>query len=155
MQVAKRPSTGLQFECWAPNYRVIRYKLIGFHAILACIGFFYYVSHEYSKELYELWFLMLQTIGPYAWLASIAYFVAVDGYQTEAARKEDLYHNLGRLLLRQPTAVPVPVAKWHNMAREYLVKAFFLPLMASFYSNSLRTFERMVSYCRDWLRCGG
>ena len=31
------------------------------------------------------------------------------------------------------------------MAREYLVKVFFLPLMASFYSNSLQTFERLVS----------
>jgi hypothetical protein len=30
------------------------------------------------------------------------------------------------------------------MAREYLVKVFFLPLMASFYSNSLQTFERLV-----------
>lgn len=89
---------------------------------------------------------MLETVGPWAWAASVGYFVLVDGYQKEAARKEDLYHNLGRLIMRQGTAVPVPAARWHNMAREYLVKAFFLPLMASFYSNSLQTFERQVSW---------
>ena len=146
LQTARRPSTGLQFDRWAPNYRIIRYKLVGFHAILAAIGFFYYVTHEYSKDLYRLWFLMLQTIGPYAWVASLAYFIVVDGYQTETSKKEDLYHNLGRVVLRQGTAVPIPAARWHNMAREYLVKVFFLPLMASFYSNSLQTFERLVSW---------
>lgn len=88
---------------------------------------------------------MLETVGPFAWAAAVAYFVVVDGYQAEAAKKEDLYHNLGRVLLRQGTAVPIPVAKWQNLAREYLVKAFFLPLMASFYSNSLQAFENQVS----------
>lgn len=67
-------------------------------------------------------------------------------YQAEAAKKEDLYHNLGRLLCRQGTAVPISAARWQNMAREYCVKVFFLPLMASFYSNSLQTFERLVSF---------
>lgn len=153
IKVAKRPSTGLHFERWAPNPRTIRFKLLGFHAILAAVGFFYYVAHEYSKEMYELWFLMLQTIGPYAWAAAVAYFIAVDGYQAEAAKKEDLYHNLGRLLCRQGTAVPIPAARWHNMAREYCVKVFFLPLMASFYSNSLQTFERLVSFLHmQWVR---
>jgi hypothetical protein len=88
---------------------------------------------------------MLRTIGPFAWVAAIANFCLVDGYQTEAAKKEDMYHNLGRVIMGQGTAVPIPAAKWHNMAREYLVKVFFLPLMASFYSNSLQTFERLVS----------
>lgn len=144
-QVARRPSTGLQFDRWAPDPRIIWYKLVGFHIILAIIGFFYYIAHEYTKDLYILWFLMLQTLGPYAWAGSIAYFILVDGYQTEAAKKEDLYHNLGRLVCRRGTVVPVPASKWHNMAREYLVKVFFLPLMASFYSNSLQTFDRLVS----------
>jgi hypothetical protein len=157
-QVARRPSTGLQFDRWTPNGRIIRYKLLGFHAILAAIAFFYYVTHEYSKDLYVLWFLMLRTIGPFAWVAAIANFCLVDGYQTEAAKKEDMYHNLGRVIMGQGTAVPIPAAKWHNMAREYLVKVFFLPLMASFYSNSLQTFERLVSdrgfACAWWLAGG-
>lgn len=108
VQVAKRPSAGLQFDRWTPNLRVIRYKLLGFHTILAAIGFFYYVTHEYSKDMYALWFLMLSTMGPWAYAASLVYFVVVDGYQTETSKKEDMYHNLGRVVARQGTAVPIP-----------------------------------------------
>jgi hypothetical protein len=118
-KVLPQLSGGLRGLCAScrPRWPVVRYKLLGFNALLAAMGLVYWITSEYERGLYTFWFVMLRTLGPYAYAAALAYFVLVDGWQSDAARADDMYHNLGRVLLRQPTAVPVPAARWHNLAR--------------------------------------
>jgi len=141
---SERQNPRLQFRHWQPHSSAVCYKLVGLGTILASIGCAQFILHEYSKDMYRFWFEILRDIGPWACLICAVYVVAADGCQTEAARREDLYHNLGRLLLRQPLAGSIPHSRWAGLAREWTVKAFFLPLMTSAFARSYMDFDNTV-----------
>jgi hypothetical protein len=118
------------------------------------------------------WFGLLRAAGPWAAAAGVAYVVAADGYQTDEARAADRcgvstqgvcvrvarhvahchatplgchrYHNLGRLLLGQGSVVTMPRGTCANLTREWLVKAYFTPLMLAFAQNSVAAWDEQV-----------
>lgn len=139
-----RQNPRLQLQHWQPHWSAVCYKLVGLGTILASIGCAQFVLHEYSKDMYRYWFEILRDIGPWACLVCSVYVGAADGCQTDAARREDLYHNLGRLLLWQPLASSIPHSRWAGLAREWMVKAFFLPLMTSAFARSYMDFDNTV-----------
>jgi hypothetical protein len=57
---ASRPSTGLALGrgcAWSPCWSVIRYKLLGFNAILAAMGALYFITCA-AQRLFVGWLLL-------------------------------------------------------------------------------------------------
>lgn len=146
-QPAARLEQRFQFQRWKPVPSAIAYKAIGLAAVVGSIGCAQWVVSEYSKDFYRLWVDLVVDVGPLAGLVCILYIAVADGYQTDEARQEDLYHNLGRLLLRRPSATSsgtITQSRWAGFVREWLVKAFFLPLMTTAYAHSFMAFDNTV-----------
>jgi protein-S-isoprenylcysteine O-methyltransferase Ste14 len=132
LKVHRRASTGIDWDkTFAPDFGRVLTKLLGLLTVLAPFAVFYWMTPEYNGAFYDpLWRLLRR----YALALSVAaplYMFIVDGQMREP---RDAYWQLGRVVLgRWRDARKFDVA---NLYRTWLVKAFFVPIMFVWLSNS-------------------
>ncbi|MGC1459244.1 MAG: hypothetical protein WA825_13285 [Steroidobacteraceae bacterium] len=113
------------------SWRRIGLRLWGFAATLLLLGLAYALFSEYSGSFYFPYWLFLESLAPLLALVPF-YFMFADAY---ARDPEDEYVQFGRMLC----------GRWHSMDRSilkrhllgWLVKGYFLPLMAVYLSSDL------------------
>jgi protein-S-isoprenylcysteine O-methyltransferase Ste14 len=132
LKVHRRASTGLD---WSRGLRIdvarALTKLLGLAATLGAIALAYWVFPEYHGSFYDPFFRPLRGYAGLLAAAAVVYVTLVDGLMREP---RDAYWQLGRAVLgRFGDARRADLA---NHARGWLVKAFFLPLMAVYIHDS-------------------
>lgn len=133
LKTYRRPSAGLDFSLkrqW--NRRRIAVKLLGFYVILALIAFAYWALPEYDQELYSYYWEMLRLLLPWLLVGAIPYVAWVDRFMTEP---EDGYWHMGMAVLGRWARVDRKYFSQHILG--WLVKAFFLPLMFTYFVRNI------------------
>lgn len=113
-------------------------KCIGLLGILTLFAALYVLFPEYDKSFYDpVWSLYLALL-PVTILLAPFYFAWCDKRQDLA---EDGYHHLGQLLIKWNA--PVDTHAITRLLRNWLVKAFFLPLMFVYALNAVGDMRHM------------
>lgn len=99
-------------------------KTLGMYATLACFGLLYWLFPLYREDFYTNYWQLLQWLVPFIAVTTPFYFAWCDARQDTP---EDAYYHLGRLLLGK--APRTHARSIGVLFRNWLVKAFFLPLM--------------------------
>ena len=132
----RRASTGLDFATDDPSVSRTLTKWLGLCATLGVIGALYWLLPEYAAPFYGRYFALLRVLVP-AWLVvAWPYLYFVDRYQREP---RDAYWQLGRLLRGHPGELRRAELGQHALG--WLIKAFFLPLMFTYFCSDL---ERLL-----------
>ncbi|MBF0485955.1 MAG: isoprenylcysteine carboxyl methyltransferase [Candidatus Omnitrophica bacterium] len=133
----RRISTGLDFSRMRPaNISRVAIKLTGLGGTLCLAGLAYWLFPEYQNLFYVRYFLFLELIAPYFLILVIPYFYFVDRFM---ASPEDDYYQAGLFF----------IGAWKSVNRKLLwqfflgwtVKAFFLPLMYSYFLQEAVNFQ--------------
>lgn len=112
----------------------IAIKCLGMAATLAIFALLYWALPVYRDPFYQPAWRLLQGLVPLMLLATPFYFTWCD---RRLATPEDGYYHLGRLLLMRKVSLrPIAIH-----LRHWLVKAFFLPLMFVYLTESLAYFQ--------------
>jgi protein-S-isoprenylcysteine O-methyltransferase Ste14 len=132
LKVHRRASTGLDWDkTFAPDIGRVLTKLLGLFAVLAPFAVFYWMTPEYNGSFYDPLWRMLRRYALALSVAAPLYMFIVDG---QMRQPKDAYWQLGRVILgRWRDARQFDVA---NLYRTWLVKAFFVPIMFVWLSNS-------------------
>ncbi len=133
LKVHRRPTTGLDWDKpFAPDATRVMTKLSGLALTLAVIALAYWIFPEYHGAFYDPFFGALLRWWPALSITAVLYTTVVDGVQKEP---RDSYWQAGRWLLGHNE--DVKTAEVANHARGWLVKAFFLPLMFTYFYNDV------------------
>ncbi|MFZ4124532.1 MAG: hypothetical protein ACOYJ2_00480, partial [Rickettsiales bacterium] len=116
----------------------ITLKSIGLLAVLACFAALYEVLPEYQKSFYNPALSLYLVLLPATILFAPIYFAWCDKRQD---MPEDGYYHLGRLLLKWNANVDKHAIT--SLLRNWLVKAFFLPLMFVYTLDAIRNLQHM------------
>lgn len=127
LKTYQREMTGLEVSVQPLKLARVVLKFYGFCIVLAVIAFLYWLLPEYDDGLYQTFFNLAQIALPYLLVVSLLYFLWMD---TRLKQPEDEYWHLGKLFLGQWKVVNKRLVV--ELTRGWLVKAFFLPLMAHF-----------------------
>lgn len=129
-RIWQRPSTGL--GRWrTPDLGRIAIKLLGLAGVFAFYALLYALFNEYHKPFYNPFWEFLRLIAPVAAVVTVPYFYLVDGLQKDP---EDAYYHTGRLLLGRLEKNKMSLIGAN--LRNWLVKAYFLPLMLVFFMGN-------------------
>jgi protein-S-isoprenylcysteine O-methyltransferase Ste14 len=153
--VHRRPSTGLGPPAAALSLPRIGVKLAGLGATVALIGAGYAVLPEYQGPFYAEYFRLLRWLVPVGLGFAPLYFLVVDRRQTAPL---DGYWHAGLAVLGRWRRVDRGVLLQHGLG--WLIKAFFLPLMFTYFTNdltrlvladtpSMTTFRAVYSFAYD------
>jgi protein-S-isoprenylcysteine O-methyltransferase Ste14 len=143
VKVHRRASTGLD---WDRPFRLdvprVLTKLLGLAATLGVIALAYWTFPEYRGssstwpalygQFFSPWYELLSRVALPAVVFAVVYVAFVDG---KMRQPRDAYWQLGRLVLGNSRDARADDLAKH--ARGWLVKAFFLPLMITYFHNSL------------------
>lgn len=135
VKIYRRPTTGVGNSVNALNLSRILMKYYGFCMILATVAGLYWLVPEYKDGMYQTFFSLARICLPYLLIISFLYFIWMD---TRQANPQDEYWHMGKFFLGYWKGVDKPAIA--NLARGWLVKAFFLPLMAQFLYNEVGQF---------------
>jgi hypothetical protein len=120
------------------SLRRVFIKLTGLYATFSLLLGVYWLFPEYESEFYRKALTLLREALPWLMLGALPYIFWVD---RRMEQPEDGVYHFGLLLLRYRAAD-------RRMAAEHLrnwaVKAFFLPLMATFLIQNMNYQERIV-----------
>lgn len=134
-KVHKRPSAGFDFSRNAPSVIRTCYKLAGFAGSLIFGATLYWLFPEYHGGFYDRYFQMLYLAVPF-WLAlAIPYFYLVDRHMLEP---RDGFWHLGMAMAFRWRQVDSRCIGQHLLG--WLIKAFFLPLMFTYFCMDLEKF---------------
>lgn len=135
LQVMQRPSAGLSATpLRETDPERVAVKLVGLIGTLWLLAFLYWVLPEYHKEQYQRFWLFLSVTLPFLVGLAIPYFWWMD---SRMHTPEDAYHEAGLVVLLQLEGRDWPLIGRHF--RDWLVKAFFLPLMFSYVGGNAQT----------------
>ena len=154
-KVQDRPSTGLKQKADDANPERVAVKIVGLIGTLAFLAFLYWVIPEYSINNFGRYWDVLNYTIPLLVLFSIPYFWWMDGRMKEP---EDAYWQMGLLVMLQWSEVDINLIGRH--LRNWLVKAFFLPLMFTYLGgnaqmivnydfNNMTDFRRFFEYSNN------
>lgn len=123
--VHRRRSTGLDFG-GAPraDRRRLFVKLVGFYATLLMVAAAYWLLPEYGHEYYASFWQAAAAWWPVFAVGAVPYFAFIDRYMIEPS---DGYWQAGLLALGRWDELDRALLRKHLL--EWVVKAFFLPLM--------------------------
>lgn len=114
--------------------RRVAVKTLGLYATLGFFGLLYWLLPVYHQEFYTDYWKLLRWLVPFIALTAPFYFAWCDARQDIP---EDAYYHLGRLMLgKAPRAHARSIGV---LLRNWLVKAFFLPLMFVYLSQNILT----------------
>lgn len=108
----------------APNLKRVLTKTLGLYVVLACFGALYAMLPEYDKPFYVNVWPFYMGMAPFILLAAPFYLAWCDARMDTP---EDSYYQLGRLCLGK--AAGIQQGEIARTYRNWLVKAFFLPIM--------------------------
>ena len=136
LKTYRSPGAGLD---WSKRLRVneasiarVAVKLVGLWTTFAIIALIYLLFPEYQSALFDPFWSVLRIAIPAFLLISPAYFFWIDGRMEEP---RDGYWHLGALMLGWSEAVDL--ANLRQFGLGWLVKAFFLPLMFSYFHGNI------------------
>ena len=139
-RVHQRPSTGLTWDRpLALDPARLATKLLGFAACLGSVGAVYFLAPEYQGSFYDDFYAFLWWLGPAAALAAVPWFAWMDGRMAEP---RDAYWHLGRLLLGDRE---VDLRRIADLARGWVVKGFFVPLMYTYLCGNIADLRRLTA----------
>ncbi|HMN70047.1 MAG TPA: isoprenylcysteine carboxylmethyltransferase family protein [Bdellovibrionales bacterium] len=132
-RVHERRSSGLEFKTFAPSGARVAVKYLGLLATVAAIGAGYSLFAIYKNDFYEKYWNFLRLIVPGWLIFALPYIYFVDGHMRDPL---DGYWQAGQAVL----------GRWHRVNRRmlgqhalgWLVKAFFLPLMFTYFTADLQ-----------------
>jgi protein-S-isoprenylcysteine O-methyltransferase Ste14 len=131
-RVYLRPSAGLARRALRSlSVARVAMRLASLASIYAGIGALYWLLPEYHGAFYHPFWSLIATLAPYVAVAAPFYFAWMDTHQRET---DDAYLLLARLLLRGER--PSNWRPIREMLAGWMVKAFFLPLMAVYLSTN-------------------
>lgn len=137
--VHRRASTGLDFSVARPDKTRLVTKLLGAIAIICSIGALYALSPEYQGAFYTPFYDFLRWFGPAAALLGLLYFAIIDPYTVDP---RDGYWHLGALLTGR--RAEVDLNKVAELAKAWVIKGFFVPLMFVYGFNNITSLVRSV-----------
>lgn len=108
-------------------------KCLGLIGVLLSFMALYYLLPEYDKPFYQNVWPFYMALAPFVVLGAPFYFAWCDARQDDP---QDGYYHLGNLMLLQTKGTDWKSLK--RLYRNWLVKAFFLPLMFTYSSDSIR-----------------
>jgi protein-S-isoprenylcysteine O-methyltransferase Ste14 len=132
LKVHRRESTGIDWDqVFAPSFARVATKLLGLIGTLAPIALVYWVTPEYNGTFYNpLWAILRQF-----WLTFLVgtplYIFIVDGQMRDP---KDSYWQLGRIFLGHWRDAKKAAIANHYLT--WLVKAYYIPIMFVWLSNS-------------------
>ncbi len=115
-------------------------RLCGLIATLALIAFLYWLFPEYSGSFYAPYWQFLRTIAPIGVLVPL-YFIWADRRLQDP---EDEYLSFGYLALGRWRQVQWQLIRHHLLS--WGVKAFFLPLMAVYLNDEMRSLHNILAF---------
>lgn len=130
-RVQRAPSAGLTAHRTA-SFPRIALKLLGFYGVLAFFTVLYIALPEYDDAFYRHYFRLLSYLAPLMALLAPFYFWYLDRLQNDP---EDAYTALGRFLLGNVRHAGYPAIG--RLLRNWLVKAFFMPIMFIYFFDSI------------------
>lgn len=139
LRVHERPTTGFGKEQRQPDFPRILVKLWGLIGVAGSFAFLYWLLPEYREQSYQTFFSLALLSIPYIGLVAVFYFIWADMRLIEP---QDEYWHAGKFFSGQWKKVNFPVL-W-KLYRGWLVKAFFLPLMAQFIYSDLANFANVT-----------
>ena len=147
-KVQERPSAGLKKEAGEADPERVAVKIVGLIGTLAFRAFLYWVLPEYNGNTYDRYWQALDYAIPLLVLFSIPYFWWMDGRMKEP---EDSYWQMGLLVMLQWDDIDIYLIGRH--LRNWLVKAFFLPLMFTYLGGNASmivhyNFDEMTNFGR-------
>lgn len=131
--IFKKATTGLRENAKKANAYRVALKLVGLLGTLGIFGALYYIIPEYHKDFYNRYFAFLHFFIPILLGIAVPYFWWMDGRMKEP---NDAYVHMGKLVLLRWKEVNFVVVGRH--LRDWLVKAFFLPLMFTYMGDNIR-----------------
>jgi len=132
----KYASTGLDFGLKQRlDINRVSIKLLGFYATLAVIALGYWLFEEYHGNFYNDFRAFLRIMLPPCLLAAIPYFALIDRFMIDP---KDSYWNAGMFFLGRWSKIDCEKLKQHFLA--WMVKAFFLPLMFTYFVREVKYF---------------
>ena len=137
LKVHRRTSTGLRWQragglLAGADLGRVAVKLLGLAATWAVIALGYWAFPEYHGDFYAPFWTALSAALPWLAVAAVPYFLLLDGRMAEP---RDAYWRIGALLLGRRGAADAQLLWQHALG--WSVKAFFLPLMFVWLSQSL------------------
>jgi protein-S-isoprenylcysteine O-methyltransferase Ste14 len=139
LRVHRNPSTGLVWpsprdESPSSDQAIARVvvKLIGLTATLAVIGTAYWLFPVYRDSLYDPYWTALREIGPWCAVAAVPYFFYID---RRMADPYDGYWQAGMAVLGHVDRIDGARLRQHALG--WLIKAYFLPLMFAYLTNTI------------------
>jgi protein-S-isoprenylcysteine O-methyltransferase Ste14 len=147
-RVHLRPSTGLDLNAPRPaDPGRVAIKWIGAAGIIGAVLLFYWLTPEYQGEFYGPFYRFLRWSGPIVLVGGAVYFAWIDRYLVEP---RDGYWHLGAFLTGQGAEVD-----WHkigDLARTWVIKGFFLPLMYVYAWKNVTDLQHVAFSDRDWFQ---
>ena len=144
-RVWQRPSTGLDWSQPRPrSVPRIATKLVGVAAIVAVIFAVYGLAPEYQGSFYDDYYRFLWIWVPIALVAGTAFVVGLDGYLVDP--RDDYWH-LGAAIVGPRRAVRWP--RVADLARSWVIKAFFVPLMFVYATHNLNALDSALRSNRE------
>lgn len=135
-KVHRRASTGLDWTRFHPSLSRAFTKWVGLLGTLGLLALFYRSFPEYNGAFYHSFY---KALGLMAWpflLGSFVYIYCVDALMAEP---EDSYWQVGLIFLLQFEKANLSGLKQHVLG--WLVKAFFMPLMFTYFVADIRQFN--------------
>ncbi len=133
-RVHRRPSTGLDWD--RPRSPVawgrVATRWLGLAACAGAVLFLLWITPEYQGSFYDPFYRFLWVVGPPAAALSLPYMAWIDGRMVDP---HDAYWHAGRALLGRPGV------DWHkvaDLARNWAIKGFFIPLMFVYGTQNLQ-----------------
>ncbi len=127
----RHPAAGLA-QMREMSYRRVATKYLGFIGILSFFALLYWLFPVYRDTFYLPYWQLLKHLVPLMLIAAPFYFAWCD---KRLNTPEDGYYHAGRLLMCKRDAALRPIL---IQLRNWLVKAFFLPLMFVFLIQNLQ-----------------
>ena len=114
-------------------------KLLGLWATFAAVALAYWAFPEYQREFYAPFFRLVAFLAPPFLLLAVPYVFWVDGRMRDP---RDGCWLAGSLLLGIVPRTPEQRATLREYALGWIIKAFFLPLMVSFFHDNIVWFSQ-------------
>ena len=133
LKTHRRPSTGLDFaKPRAVDAKRVAVKLVGLFGTITTIAVVYWLVPTYHEPFYRPFWQVTAYALPIAIALAVPYFVALDRYMIDS---EDAYYHAGLAFLGRRSSAAVAMLRQFALA--WAVKAFFLPLMFVYLTQTI------------------
>ena len=124
-----------QFDRSRLDIRRALVKTLALYSTLSIIALVYWITPEYHGSFYKPYWELLRVVLPVVLIGSLPYFYLADGFIEDS---KDSYSVLGLRILGARQNDDTAIIRNHFLG--WLVKLFFLPLMAVYMYNTTRYF---------------